>query len=85
MRRGSIRKAYKHGLIEPVARKIDRQEIDKQPGSQCTRAVKARWQWLDRGLNHGHDRVCKMSRLFRLRWIGPDELLVREEKRDGTS
>ena len=47
MRRGSIRKAYKHGLIEPVARKIDRQEIDKQPGSRNARHVKTLQQMLN--------------------------------------
>lgn len=57
MRRGSIRKAYKYGLIEPLARSIDRRETERQPYSRNTRNSKEWHAFVDRMLKEARDRL----------------------------
>lgn len=57
MRRGSIRKAYKRGVIEPVARSIDRRETEKQPYSRNTRHFKEWHAFVGRMLREARDRL----------------------------
>ena len=57
MRRGSLRKAYTRGLVEPLARKIDQQEVDKQPYSRNTRCTKVWHATIGQMLREARDRL----------------------------
>ena len=57
MRRESIRRAYKRGLIEPLARRTDRQEVEKQPYSRNTRGMKEWQAFVGRMLREARDRL----------------------------
>lgn len=57
MRRGSLRKAYRGGLIEPLARSVDRRETEKQPYSRDTRSTKEWHAFVGRMLREARDRL----------------------------